>query len=50
MCFLETSIRMVMYDEPKKLFLDDMTATVKSDSLMSVIAGGANRLSELHPE
>ena len=37
----------VLYDEPKKLFLDDMTATVQSESLMSVIAGGANRLSEI---
>ncbi len=37
----------VLYDEPKKLFLDDMTATVQSESLMAVIAGGANRLSEI---
>lgn len=37
----------VFYDEPKKLFLDDMTATVQSESLMAVIAGGANRLSEI---
>lgn len=37
----------ILYDEPKKLFLDDMTATVQSESLMSVIAGGANRLSEI---
>lgn len=37
----------VLYDEPKKLFLDDMSATVQSESLMAVIAGGANRLSEI---
>lgn len=37
----------VLFDEPKKLFLDDMTATVQSESLMSVIASGANRLSEI---
>lgn len=37
----------VLYDEPKKLFLDDMSATVQSESLMSVIAGGAHRLSEI---
>ncbi|MCM1331758.1 MAG: ATP-binding protein [Bacteroides sp.] len=37
----------VLYDEPKKLFLDDMKATVQSESLMAVIAGGANRLSEI---
>lgn len=37
----------VLYDEPKRLFLDDMTATVQSESLMSVVAGGANRLSEI---
>lgn len=37
----------VLYDEPKKLFLDDMNVTVQSESLMAVIAGGANRLSEI---
>ncbi len=37
----------VLYDEPKRLFLDDMTATVQSESLMAVIASGANRLSEI---
>ncbi len=37
----------VLYDEPKRLFLDDMTGTVQSESLMSVIASGANRLSEI---
>ncbi len=37
----------VLYDEPKKLFLDDMNVTVQSESLMAVVAGGANRLSEI---
>lgn len=37
----------VLYDEPKRLFLDDMTVTVQSESLMAVIAAGANRISEI---
>ena len=37
----------VLYDEPRKLFLDNMKASVQSESLMAVIAGGANRLSEI---
>jgi hypothetical protein len=37
----------VLFDEPKKLFLDDMSVTAQSESLMAVIAGGANRLSEI---
>lgn len=37
----------ILYDEPKSLFLDDMNVTVQSESLMAVIAGGANRLSEI---
>lgn len=37
----------VLYDEPRRLFLDDMTATVQSESIMSVVAAGANRLSEI---
>ena len=37
----------VLYDEPKRLFMDDMTSTVQSESLMSVIASGATRLSEI---
>ncbi|MDE6417599.1 MAG: ATP-binding protein [Duncaniella sp.] len=37
----------VLNDEPKRLFLDDMGATVQSESLMSVVAAGANRLSEI---
>ncbi len=37
----------VLYDEPKRLFLDDMNVAVQSESIMAVIAGGANRLSEI---
>lgn len=37
----------VLYDEPKRLFLDDMSSTVQSESLMSVVAAGANRISEI---
>ena len=37
----------VLYEEPKRLFLDDMNVTVQSESLMAVIAAGANRLSEI---
>ena len=37
----------VLYDEPKRLFLDDMMATVQSESLMAVVAAGASRLSEI---
>lgn len=37
----------VLYDEPKRLFLDDMKVTVQSESLMAVVAAGANRLSEI---
>lgn len=37
----------VLYDEPKRLFLDDMKVAVQSESIMAVIAGGANRLSEI---
>lgn len=37
----------VLYDEPKRLFLDDMSATVQSESLLAVVAGGANKLSEI---
>lgn len=37
----------VLYDEPKRLFLDDLTLTVQSESLMSIVASGANRISEI---
>ncbi len=37
----------VLYDEPKRIFIDDMMATVQSESLMAVVAAGANRLSEI---
>lgn len=41
------STQSVLYDEPKRLFLDDIRFTVQTESLMSVIAFGANRLSEI---
>lgn len=37
----------IFYDEPKKLFLDDMVNPVQPASLLSVIASGASRLSEI---
>ena len=37
----------ILYDEPRRLFLDDLTSAVQSESLMAVIAGGANKLSEI---
>lgn len=37
----------VLYDEPRRLFLDDLSSAVQSESLMSIIAAGANRLSEI---
>ncbi len=41
------STQSVLYDEPKHLFLDDLTLTVQSESLMSIVASGANRISEI---
>jgi len=37
----------VLYDEPLRLFLDDMRDTVHSFSILSLIASGCNRLSEI---
>lgn len=37
----------ILYDEPNRLFIDDLTSSVQSESLLSVIASGANRLSEI---
>lgn len=36
-----------LFGEPQRLFLDNMTSAVQSESLMSVIATGANRMSEI---
>lgn len=36
-----------LYEEPKRLFLDDLTTSVQSESLLSVIASGARRISEI---
>ncbi|MEM6396654.1 MAG: ATP-binding protein [Bacteroidota bacterium] len=37
----------LLYDEPRRLLLDDMTSLVQPLSLLTFIAGGVNRLSEL---
>ena len=37
----------VLYDEPLRLFLDDMRDTVHSFTILSLIAAGCNRLSEI---
>lgn len=37
----------VLFGEPERLFLDDIEDTALSESIMSVVASGANRLSEI---
>jgi len=37
----------VLYDEPLRLFLDDMRDTVHSFTILSLIASGCNRISEI---
>ena len=37
----------VLYDEPNRLFVDDMRDTVHSFTILSLIAAGCNRLSEI---
>ncbi len=37
----------VLYDEPVRLFLDDMRDTVHSFTILSLIAAGCNRISEI---
>jgi AAA+ ATPase superfamily predicted ATPase len=37
----------MLYDEPLRLFLDDMRDTVHSFTILSLIASGCNRLSEI---
>ncbi|MDR1730363.1 MAG: ATP-binding protein [Prevotellaceae bacterium] len=37
----------ILYDEPVRLFLDDMRDTVHSFTILSLIAAGCNRLSEI---
>lgn len=37
----------ILYEEPSRLFRDDMKDIVKTSTLMSVIGGGVNRLSEI---
>lgn len=41
------SMQSVLHNEPKRLFLDDLSQTVQSESLMSIVASGANRISEI---
>ncbi|MDR0763678.1 MAG: ATP-binding protein [Bacteroidales bacterium] len=37
----------ILYDEPVRMFLDDMRDTVHSFTLLSLVAGGCHRLSEI---
>ncbi|MDR3327069.1 MAG: ATP-binding protein [Prevotellaceae bacterium] len=37
----------ILYDEPMRLFLDDMRDTVHSFTILSLVAAGCNRLSEI---
>jgi AAA+ ATPase superfamily predicted ATPase len=37
----------ILYDEPLRLFLDDMRDTVHSFTILSLVASGCNRLSEI---
>jgi AAA+ ATPase superfamily predicted ATPase len=37
----------ILYDEPLRLFLDDMRDTVHSFTILSLVASGSNRLSEI---
>jgi len=37
----------ILYDEPLRLFLDDMRDTVHSFTILSLVANGCNRLSEI---
>lgn len=37
----------ILYEEPMRLFLDDMRSSVQPYSLLTLIAGGSNRLSEI---
>ncbi|MDR1810730.1 MAG: ATP-binding protein [Prevotella sp.] len=41
------SSQALLYDEPLRLFLDDMRDTVHSFTILSLIASGCNRLSEI---
>ncbi len=37
----------ILYDEPNRLFIDDLAQSTQSETLLSVIAGGSNRISEI---
>lgn len=41
------SVNGTLYEEPSKLFQDDVTDIVKTSTIMSYIGSGANRLSEI---
>lgn len=41
------SVNGTLYDEPAKLFQDDLKDVVKTATIMSYVASGANRLSEI---
>lgn len=36
-----------LYEEPSRLFMDDLTQTTLSSTLLSLIGNGVNRLSEI---
>lgn len=36
-----------LYEEPVRLFMDDMSQTTMSSTLLSLIGNGVNRLSEI---
>ena len=41
------SVNGTLYEEPLRLFLDDMTQSTQSETILSVIGNGSNRLSEI---
>lgn len=41
------SVNGILYEEPVKLFQDDVKDIVKTSTLMSYIGNGSNRLSEI---
>ncbi|MCD8207708.1 MAG: ATP-binding protein [Bacteroidales bacterium] len=41
------SVNGALYDEPSKLFQDDVRDVVKTSTIMSYVANGANRMSEI---
>lgn len=37
----------ILYDEPSRLFMDDLAQSTQSETLLSIIASGSNRISEI---